>query len=282
MERARGRRRAGRPPWRPPAAGRLSGVHRRRRMPRRARGARRARRAAAGRALPRHPDARDRRLRGHPAEDAGADAGGRVPHRVRPVRDSCVRRRSARLPGEAGERSALRGDDQAAGEAAGVGGRRRRARARRSSSRRRAARGCCRSGRSTGSRPPTTTRGSGWAAAATCCASRSGNWSGASGRTASRAPIGRPWSGSRACARCTTSEAGELVAVLACGARSRSRAGGGPRSPPPCDRSRGDAGRACDVLAGPCRFYRTLQAAPNSFPGLPGTGSPILPSPCAL
>ena len=39
------------------------------------------------------------------------------------------------------------------------------------------------------------------------------------GRTASRARIGRRSSGSQACARCRPSEAGELVAVLACGAQ---------------------------------------------------------------
>ena len=68
--------------------------------------------------VPRRADARCRRLRGDPPADAGADAAGRVPHRLRRVRHSRLRGPGARLPRQAGERSPLRRDRQTAREAA--------------------------------------------------------------------------------------------------------------------------------------------------------------------
>src|SRR6266550_7410454 len=82
-------------------------------MPRRTGSSSRPRITRSGCSLSRHPDAGDRRLRGYSPAVARSNARGRLPHGVRPVRDSRVRGRGAGLSAEAGERIAIRDYDEA-------------------------------------------------------------------------------------------------------------------------------------------------------------------------
>ena len=149
------------------------------------------------------------------------------------LRDSRVRRRGARLPGEAGERGPVCRDDRAPRPAPGLGRRPgARRRPRRLSSRPPAARPCSGCARSTGSKRPTTTRGSGPRAGVTCSVNRWTNWNGVFARTVSRAPIVRRSSGSTLSARCGQPRRSSPCSRAA--RRSRCRAGAARRSRQPC------------------------------------------------